>query len=160
MLQARSLQVRKDPFEVELALASGSPRRVELYLAEHGPHAFVRQRVLDLLNEVESFLPARDLETGERESFNSRAVLWIAASRASLDAEGSADELFEHRRLVRVDLSGGGALAGEVLYSAPDGETRLVDYLNRRERFFRLWEGDRVVLVNKDFVLRVVEAGN
>jgi PAS domain-containing protein len=115
--------------------------------------------VLDLVERVDCFLPTCDLETGEWESFNSRAVAWIGLSRAS-DADGSVDELFQYRRLVRVALVGGGSLEGEVLYSAPDGEARLVDFLNRRERFFRLWDGDRVFLVNKDSVLRVVENGH
>jgi hypothetical protein len=32
-----------------------------------------------------------------------------------------------------------------------------VDHLNRKERFFRLWNGERVFLVNRGSVLRVVE---
>ncbi|MEO8349236.1 MAG: hypothetical protein ABI610_10015, partial [Acidobacteriota bacterium] len=49
-------------------------------------------------------------------------------------------------------------LEGEILYSAPEGSARVVDVMNRRERFFRVWSGDRVFLVNKDSVLRLVEA--
>jgi hypothetical protein len=154
------LRIRKRSLEVELALAGRTPRRVELFLAEHGPHDFTRQRVLDLLEQVDSFLPARDLATGEWESFNSRAVVWIGMSRLSIETEGSADELFEHRRSVRVSLVGGAWLEGEILYSAPDGGPRLVDHLNQRERFFRLWNGERVFLVSKDSVLRVVENGH
>src|SRR6266545_2162157 len=101
---ASQLRIRKQPLEVELALAGRRPRRVELFLAEHCPHDFTRQRVLDLLEQVDSFLPARDLATGEWESFNSRAVDWIGMSRLSIETEGSADELFEHRRSVRVGL--------------------------------------------------------
>ena len=156
----KALRVRKDPLEVELALAGRAPRRVELYLAEQGSHAFVRQRVLDLLEQPGSFLPACDVETGEWESFNARAVVWIGMSRVSPDAEGSGDELYEHRKLVRMALADGGALEGEILYSAPDGEARLVDYLNRPDRFLRLWDGDRLFLVNKESVLRIVENGH
>ena len=145
---------------MELALAGRPPRRVRLYLAEHGSHVFNRQRVLDLLEQPESFLPACDVETGEWESFNARAVVWIGMSGLSADAAGAGDELYEHRKLVKVTLAGGGALAGEILYSAPDGESRLVDYLNRTERFLRVWDGDRFLLVNKDSVLRIVENGH
>lgn len=145
---------------MELALAGRPPRRVRLYLAEHGSHVFDRQRVLDLLEQPESFLPACDVGSGEWESFNARAVVWIAMSRLSDDAAGAGEELYEHRKLVRMALAGGGELAGEILYSAPDGESRLVDYLNRTDRFVRLWEGDRLFLVNKDSVLRIVENGH
>jgi hypothetical protein len=159
MGQAKPLRIRKEPFEVELALAGRSPRRVEIYLAEHGPHAFVRQKVLDLLEQPGSFLPACDVETGLWESFNARAVVWIAMSRDSAAAEGSTEELYDFRKFVRLALSGGGALVGEILYSAPDGETRLVDFLNRPERFLKVWDGDRLYLVSKEAVLRVVENG-
>lgn len=160
MSVAKALRIRKDPLEVELALAGRPPRRVELYLAEHGSHAFVRQRVLDLLEQPGSFLPACDVETGEWESFNARAVVWIGMSRLSDDAAGSGEELYEHRKVVRVALAGGGGLEGEILYSAPDGEARLVDYLNRPDRFLRLWDGDRFLLVNKESVVRIVENGH
>jgi hypothetical protein len=158
MRSSAQLRIRKEPLAVELMLAGGPPRRVEIFLAEHGSHDFNRQRVLDLLEEVGPFLPVRDPETGESESFNSLAVVWIGMSGASIDAEGPGDELFEHRRSVRVSLVGGASLEGEVLYSAPDGGSRLVDHLNRKERFFRLWNGERVFLVNKGSVLRVVES--
>lgn len=151
------LRVQKNTAEVELALAGATPRRVELFLAEHGAHDFRRQSVLDLLDQGGTFLPIRDHETGVWEALNARAVVWIAMARVTADAEDSGGELYDHEKLVRVALLGGEALEGEILYAAPEGAARVVDFLNRRERFFRLWSGDRVLLVNKDFVLRVVE---
>ena len=67
------------------------------------------------------------------------------------------DELFEFRRTVRVDLIAAEPIEGEMLYSAPDESTRLVDYLNAPGRFLRLWAKERLYLINKAFVLRVVE---
>jgi hypothetical protein len=157
MSQTRSLRVHKEPVEVELALAGLAPRRVEIFLAEHRPDGFVRQSVLDLVEEVESFLPACDSESGAWQTFNARAIQWIGMARDSAEALGCADELFEHHTFVQVSLEGGATLDGEILYSAPDDESRLVDHLNRPERFFRLWNGDRLYLVRKQSVLRVVE---
>jgi hypothetical protein len=157
MAEPRPLQVPKKTIEVELRLIGAISRRVELFLAEHGSHDFNRQRVLELVDQTRSFLPIRDLETGAWESFNSHSVLWIGISGSSEDAEGSADELFEHRRPVRVEFPGGIWLEGEVLYSAPDAGPRLLDHLNRNERYFRLWKSDQVFFVNKEWVLRVVE---
>ena len=160
MTASAPLRVRKDPFEVELALAGRAPRRVELYLAEHGSHGFSRQRVLDLLEQGNGFLPAVDVETGRWETFNANAVSWIGMSRDSVEAESAGDELFEHRKVVRLTLTGGVSLEGEVLYSAPDGEARLVDYLNRPERFLRIWNGEQVYIVRKETVVLAVENGN
>jgi hypothetical protein len=158
MTASAPLRVRKDPFEVELALAGRPPRKVELFLAEHGSHEYSRQRVLDLL-EHGGFLPACDVETGRWETFNAMAVCWIGMSRDSVEAEGGAEELFEHRKVVRLTITGGTSLEGEILYSAPDGEARLVDYLNRPERFVRVWNGERVYLVRKESVVLMVEKG-
>lgn len=158
MPSSDSLRVRKNTVEVELALAGATPRLVEFFLAEHAAHDFRRQSVLDLLEQEGTFLPIRDIESGVWEAFNSRGVAWIAMSRVIADAEDSGYELYDHQKPVRVALRGGEGLEGEVLYSAPEGAARIVDFMNRRERFFRLWSGDRVLLVNKDFVLRVVEA--
>jgi hypothetical protein len=156
MSESEKLRVRKQPLEVELALEDRPPRRMKLFLAEHDSHAFQRQRVLDLL-QAETFLPACDAESGEWETFNSRAVLWIGIALSSVDGEEAADELFEHRQRVRVDLIGGTSLVGELLYSATHEGPRVVDLLNRKERFLRLWTEDRIVLVNKKMLLRVVE---
>jgi len=155
---AKPLRVRKEPIEVELLLAGEPPRRVELFLAEHGSRGFDRQSVLDLLEQSEGFLPACDRETGNWESFNSRSVTWIGMSRIATDTDESANELYDRRKMVRVEFAGLRFLEGELLYSAPEESARVVDLMNRGERFLRLWSGDRVYLVNKASVLRVVEA--
>lgn len=157
MTASAQLRIRKEPLEVELVLAGEPPRRVELFLAEHGPHAFDRQSVLDLLEQADSFLPACDRETGNWESFHTRSVVWIAIPRSPADGEESGGELYDRRKLVHVWLTGGASLEGEILYSAPEESARVVDVMNRKERFLRLWSGNRLFLVNKDLVLRVVE---
>ncbi len=152
-----ALRVRKETIEVDLVLFGAAPRRVEMFLAEHGSHGFSRESVLELLDGPGSFLPVRDLESGTWEVINSRAFVSIGMSRLSADSEDGAVELYDHRKLVRVTLVGGGTLEGEILYSAPEDSARVVDVMNRRERILRLWSGDRVFLLNKEYVLRVVE---
>ena len=157
MAVPRPLEVPKQTLEVELLLAGAAPRQVELFLAEHGSRDFDRQHVVELLDQENSFLPVRDLESGEWEAFNSRAIVWVGIPECSAAGEGSSDELFEHRRSVRVAFAGGEWLEGEVLYSAPDAGARLVDHLNRKDSYFRLWKAERLFLLNKQWVLRVVE---
>jgi hypothetical protein len=158
--QSGPLRIRKNAVKVELALATGEPRRVEVFVAEHRDHEFRREDVLNLLEHVQGFLPARDAASGRREIFNKDALLWIGVPLSPLgsEAESAAEELFEFRRPVRVDLIGAHSLTGEVLYSAPAENTRLVDYVNEPGRFLRLWTKDSLYLINKAFVLRMVEA--
>jgi hypothetical protein len=156
--QTELLRIRKQNVPVDLALPGAPPRPVEIFLAEHQAHEFRRQHVLDLLEQGPPFLPARDVATGAWEILHKDAVLWI---RVSLGPAGenleAGDELFEVEKRVRVEISGGDPLEGDLLYSAPEQAARVVDYLNQEARFFRLWEGDRLYLINKTFVLRVME---
>jgi hypothetical protein len=156
MAEPRLLRIPKSPLEVELAFAGQAPRRIELYLAEHSSHDYSPERVLDLLEHSENFLPACDLESGEWESFNSRQVAWIGMPVESFDG-GTATELFEQRRWVQIFLAGGDVLRGELLYTSPDESSRVVDLMNRNERFFRLWTEDQVLLVNREAVVRILE---
>jgi hypothetical protein len=156
--QTEPLRIPKEAFAVELALAGAVPRRVEIFLAEQRANEFRRQLVLDLLEQAQAFLPARDTATGKGEIFNKDALLWIGVPLAPFGSQAvGEDELFEFRRPVRVDLIGGEPLAGEVLYSAPEQSTRLVDYVNEPGRFLRLWAKETLYLINKAFVLRVVQ---
>jgi hypothetical protein len=152
------LRIRKQAVVVELALARETPRRVEVFLAEQRANDFRPQHVVDLLEHVQAFLPARDSATGLWEIFNKESLLWIGVPLSPFGSQTEEhDELFDFRRPVRVDLVGADPLEGELLYSAPEESTRLMDYLNERGRFLRLWARDRLYLVNKAFVLRVVE---
>lgn len=159
MIQTEPLRIRKTPFAVVLALAGAAPRQVEIFLAEHRAHEFRPQHVLDLLEQTEAFLPARDSGTGKRETFNKNALLWIGVPLAPFGAETAAgdDELFEFRQPVRVDLIAAEPIEGELLYSAPVESTRLVDHLNTGGRFLRLWTREQLCLINKAFVVSVVE---
>lgn len=155
------LRVPKAKVVVELAFAGREPRTVEVFVAEHQAHAYRRQDVLDLLEHEHPFLPARDRDANEWVLFNKDTLLWVALplfTGHSADTEDDEDEeLYEQRKDVRIDLVGGGTLSGELLYSAPAEHSRAVDLLNQPGRFFRLWEPERVVLVNKLFVVGVVE---
>jgi hypothetical protein len=158
--QSGPLRIRKNAVRVELALAAGEPRRVEVFVAEYREHEFRHEDVLNLLEHEQAFLPARDAATHRGEIFNKDGVLWIALplSPAGTEPASAEEELFEFRRPVRVDFLAGQTISGEVLYSAPSEHTRLVDYVNEPGRFLRVWTKDFLYLINKTFVLRVVEA--
>jgi hypothetical protein len=156
--QTETLRVSKNPVAVDLTLAGGQPRRVEIFLAEHRANEFRPQDVLDFLEHARAFLPVHGVEGSDREIVNKDALLWIGVPLDTLGDPDAPEELFDFRRPVRVELLlGAGALDGDLLYSAPEESTRVVDYLNEPGRFLRLWAKDRLYLINKAFVLRVVE---
>ncbi len=160
MRQTEVLRARKQNVPVELALPGSPPRPVEVFLAERHAHEFRRQHVLDLLEQPAPFLPARDFSTGVWEVFNKDALLWIKIPLSPSDeSDGTQEELFDFRKKVRVELLFGVPLDGDLLYSLPEPGTRINDYLNREGRCFRLWQTEHLFLVNKTFVLRVIETG-
>jgi hypothetical protein len=158
--QSEPLRIHKQAIAIELALAGVPPRTVEVFLAEHRAHEFRRQHVLDLIEHADAFLPARDPSTGKGELINKDSVLWIGVPLAPLGLVGpeADDELFEFRRPVQVEFVGGDPLLGELLYSARQESSRLMDYLNEAGRFFSLWANERLYLINKTLVRRVVDA--
>jgi hypothetical protein len=157
-----ALRVPKQAVEVELALAGiSAASAVEVFVAEHQAHAYRRQDVLDLLEHEAAFLPARDRRAQTSALFNKDAVVWvavpIAAARAAMADDEDEEELFDHHHHVRVELMGRDPLEGELLYSSPAEHARVADYLNEPGRFFRLWTTDRLYLVNRAYVIRVLE---
>jgi hypothetical protein len=158
MRQTELLRVKKQNVPVELALPGSPPRPVEVFLAEHQAHADRRQHVLDLLEQAAAFLPARDFVSGIWEVFNKEALLWIKVplGASGIGGEGG-EELFDYQKAVRVELLQGVPIDGELLYSLPEPAARINDYLNQPGRFFRLWQAEHLLLVNKAFVLRIVE---
>ena len=152
------LRIRKQTVLVDLAQPGAVPRAVEIFLPDYGDQPYRRQHVVDLFEQTRGFLPARDRATGSWELFNREAVLWVRVPRGHMgEDEPGQDELFEFEQRVRVDLDEGEPLEGELLYSAEGEKTRVVDHLNQDGRFLTLWQGDYLYLIQKSFVLRVVE---
>lgn len=143
------LRVPKDVVPAELWLADGPSRRVELFVA-------AGLGLAEMLEHEAPFFPVREAGGPPAGAIvNKAALAWIAVAAA----DGDDGELFSQRRMVRVELTGGGALEGELLYSPAEGRTRVVDQLNEAGRFVRLWSAERVWFVNKLMIARVVEKG-
>jgi len=159
------LKIPKLPVTVELAVVGEGVRQAEVFVAEHRAGSPRRQRVLDLLESEPQFLPAV-AANGEQRIFNKAMLLWVGIPLLEgvlpVEEDGDGDlasddggTLYDVRRPVTVELQGGGELSGDLLYSPPPEQARVVDYLNRGGRFLRLWASDRVVLVNKERIVSV-----
>ena len=139
-----------------MALTGRRVRDVSLFLGEraqlHGGH----ERPSDLLESSRGFLPALDGDALVFINLEQIAMVTIA-----VDLEYDADEMAlleaaraqDTSRRIGVVLEDGTVLSGEMPYVMPDGQRRVQDFLNCKERFFRLRDGDRARLVNKSRVL-------
>ncbi len=151
------LRVRKQNVAVNLTLVGTAPRQVELFLADPARPGDRRDQIMELLEKGTPFLPARDDASGRWEIFSRDAVLWVRIPLSDPATGEETEELFDIRQKVRVDMKSAEPLTGELLWSAEQQHTRVTDYMNSEGRFFRLWQEEHVLLVNRSYVLRVIE---
>jgi hypothetical protein len=150
------------------------PEAAELFLAGRMPDSRSRQAadVAALLDDDGMFLP---VGTGGSVTLcNKSAIAWVALVSTSHAPGGGGHSdavpepvdgaepsevvtLYDHRHDVRVELEGGTSVDGHVLYSSPEGATRVVDFLNRAGRFLWLWQGTTLYLISKQHIVRVRE---
>jgi hypothetical protein len=147
------LRVPKRRIQAEAALAGRPPLHVELFLAEINAHVQRPERISDLLDGDQPFLPV--LEDGKPSLLGRSALLWVAVDNSVLDEDEL--ELFSFRRDITIDFNDGTSIGGELLYTAPSDNARVADYLNGRELCFRVWSTSRTYFVIKHHVARVRE---
>jgi hypothetical protein len=162
------------PVAVQIAVfGDAEPMSAELYvpdLPRQGRSQLVDDLSLSLDGDA-GFLPVK---TGDAVTLlGKHAIVWVAIAaggdpkRAPTDgdwedASGAPEPsevltLYDNKHDVEVILTGGASLAGSILYSSPADRTRVIDHLNRRTRFLRLWTSRAQYLINKQHVVRVRE---
>lgn len=149
------LKVPKRRVAAEVLLPGGTVRRIALFLSSDASHHTGPERPSDLLNGGDDFVPAFD-EEAQAMSFLHRAGLAGVRVAGELEHEASEELTLPTEHEVEVLLGNGQLLRGLVTYLRPTERSRLVDFLNEPEPFFRLVEGSSTVLVNKRHVARVV----
>jgi len=151
------LRIPKRRTSVEVLLPGGAVRQVIVFLSEFASTHVGAERLSDLLNGTNEFLPAVDLES-DRATFLNRASICAARVAPELEedvhAADGATIPTEHE--VEITLNDGSVLKGLISYVLPPDRSRLADYLNDSTPFFRLLEGNKVSLVNKRHVSRIV----
>ena len=135
---------------IELVLANGSRVAGETFLQLHGTHLTGPQRVGEVLNAADNFLPVRN--GGRVELINLQQVVAVYVS-----AEEEFDPLLElgEEHQVRVTSTAGEPLEARIFVNLPGGKNRVKDFLNQRDRFLQFLRNERVVYLARDFILSV-----
>jgi hypothetical protein len=147
------LKVPKRRVVIDVAFADGESRRVAVFLSELASAHGGEERVADLFNGQQEFIPAAEVEGGAM-TFLARQSIAVVRSDEPLWERDEVNLPDEHD--VEVVLSGGRSLRGLLSYVLPPERCRVVDYLNEAAPFFALLEDGRTALVNKRHVRRVV----
>jgi len=143
---------------VQVALVGRRNRDVSIFLGERAETHSGHERPSDVLNSARKFLPA--LERDSLVFLNLEAVTMVTVPAGVEYTEEELQLAYgavpdETRRRIEVVLEDGTTLDGDIWYAMPEGQRRVQDFLNTPDRFFRLREGDRALLVNKTRVLWV-----
>jgi len=137
---------------LEFWMQDGAPFRARLRLHLHAESHGGPETVQDRLNGADLFLP---LEVpGEGRLFlNKTQVVRVDVKEGEEAAGVSGDCEFE---AVRVQLSSGEQLAGTLRIEGPAERRRLSDFLNTQAAFLPLLGADRLHLLQKRFIARVI----
>lgn len=137
---------------VELVMVNGLRIHGETFLQLQGIYLTGPQRVGELLNGDETYLPVR---TGSQvQLVNLEQVVSV-----SLSAELEFDPLLtlgeEHQ--VRVEPVAGDTLEARIFVNLPGNKSRVKDFLNQKIRFLPFLNNDRVVYFARERILRVTD---
>ncbi|MCA1826557.1 MAG: hypothetical protein LC689_06410 [Myxococcales bacterium] len=148
------LRVPKRRAQVEVLLPGGAARQVTVFLSEFASRHNGPERLSDLFNASEDFVPALDVLSDTMTFLNRHG---IAAARVAREWELGEEAPAGEQHEVEIALVDGTTLRGTVTVVLPPGRTRLLDFLNDAQPFLRLDEKERVALVNKRHIARVAK---
>lgn len=149
-----SIRLPKTRVDVQIALPA-SVISGSVFLAEYALDHAGRERVSDLLNGREEFVPV-SLDAAPLTFVARRLVRWV---KIPVDSPGLDEAPPEDASdaAVTFALDDGTTLTGRLRFVAPPGRDRVQDYLNdHADRFVPLYTREGLVLVNRRRIATVV----
>lgn len=148
------LRVPKRRIDAQLLLRGGGVRRVGVFIAEFASAHSGPERLSDLLNQRDEFIPALDLDS-DRMLFINREQVAVAFLDLNEERDTDSQHTIPLEHEVVVTLADGQILEGLIGYVLPPERERLNDFLNDPAAFFRLIQTDRLGLINKRHVSQI-----
>lgn len=143
-------KIAKNLCRVIFTLADGKQVEGDVFLSPYEAHRHSPQRVGELLNSEEAFLPVK--------TANGTLQLNVAnIIQAITPADEELDDLMMLGKKYTVGITTlcGKEITGEVFVDLPQGSNRVSDYLNQPQRFFPIIIPESVVYIARRFILSV-----
>jgi hypothetical protein len=151
-------RVEKRREAAELTLVTGAVLAGVFFLAGSSSLHTGPERVGDVMNLEPGFFP---FETGSATMLINRAhVLKVALPPQMIEAELDAGYDLARRRTVRILLTTGETVTGNVVVFRPPGHDRLSDYAHIEEPFRYVELEDRTLLINSAHIVSFTEVAN
>ena len=141
-------------FTATVSLVDGHQQSVILYVPPAGEEVGTElQLVLDFLNAPDQFLAVTPSDGHAGELLNKHQI-------CGLEIEGvraEEDDLLGTQQRVRLTFPAGRGLSGTIVNDLPETQLRVLDFLNKREAFFFLLDGEGVTLINRAAVIKATD---
>lgn len=140
-------RVPTTPVEVELQFVDGRASRGTVFIPASAP-------VEAWISEPSQFFPFRAEGTVVAEIVAKASV--VRLSFTPPPARDDDTEMAMERSAVLIECPGG-RFEGEVLLDTPSNQRRVLDYVNQPGAFISLHKDDRVHLIQKRLVIRIIQ---
>jgi hypothetical protein len=148
-------RVEKRREAAELTLVTGDTVSGVFFLAGSSPLHTGPERVGDVMNVESGFFP---FETGAETMLVNRShVLKVVLSPQMIEPQLDAGYDIATRRAVRVLLTTGETVTGNVVVFRPSPHDRLSDYTHLNEQFRYVELEDRTLLINSAHIVALTE---
>lgn len=148
--EQREQRLAVDTRRIRVQMANGSCVSGDTFVQMQGSYLSGAQRVEDLLNGDDSFLPLRN-------EFGTQLVNLEQIVSVSLSADEELDPLMTLGReySVRVEPTLGDGINVRIYVNLPGSASRVKDFLNQKKRFLLFVDSDQAVYIARDKIMRV-----
>jgi hypothetical protein len=150
------LSVPTVTLSADVVFSDGRQYPGRLFVPAAAPRHAGPARAAEWLNEPAEFFAFLPDESAETIMINKGEVLFVSVS-SEANGGGSPDD-DTPKPAVEVECAGH-RFEGHLAIDMPAGQTRVLDYLNRAERFLTLRNGQRHYLLRKSGITRVFDKG-
>lgn len=148
-------RVEKRRETADLTLVTGATVSGNFFLAGSSESHTGPERVGDLLNHEPGFFPFES--RGETTLINRTHVLKVTLPAQMIEPQLDAGYEVATRRRVKVVLTTGEQIVGDVVVFRPPGRDRLSDYAHIDEQFRYVELDDRTLLINSAHIVALTE---
>jgi hypothetical protein len=152
-------RIEKRRAQAALTLTTGSTVRGCFFLSGSSASRSGPERVADLLNAETGFFPFELHADGPPQTvlYNRLHLLLVALLEEPVESQLTADYSIAKPRGVRILLSNGSSVEGQVRVYRPSGRDRLSDYARAPEAFRYVETAGGTVIVNADHIVEFRE---
>ena len=151
------LRVPTRALTTHIVCADGREFRGRIFVPELSNRHDGGMRAIEMLNEPVWFFPFQPEEGGAPFLVNKREILLMTVPAQADHASPADDEVpIDNERRLVVEFQKH-RVEGTVRIEMPGNQRRVLDWVNRPERFLVLEDGDQHHLVQKKRITRVIE---